>query len=395
MSVRRSLPLLLPRGRYSSMMDLGGVSAGEVKSKLDYGKNSKLRAVALDFDLITRSLDASRSLSEKEAARVEAETVVEDDTVATPPSPVLPNVGVIQDLAALFNVTLGGSIGGADEKKSHQDDLSALLSKEEEDAILRRKEEQQNPATYSATDRTAGSIKAPPVSNVRDKYAKKLRDKLESGGAVTPLGHAPIRGDAADHFAAKKLALSSDSGGSSSGSKWLASTECGTLLSFLMHRCMKIVLLPIPHSDNNTSSITHRNAEGARMDDLTKQLPKVDFHLVVKQPSSDDDERRHAEDLLSLTMRDLNATPPEEPTDAVVFRGDDDVLLPRHCLVVSDRDDYLRHAKEQGMFTCRVRPPNARRGNVTANYDVEEFGKVEDVVNEINGISFHTVFNTR
>ena len=44
---------LVLRGRYSSMMDLGGVAAADVKGGgklINAGKNSKIQAVALDFD---------------------------------------------------------------------------------------------------------------------------------------------------------------------------------------------------------------------------------------------------------------------------------------------------------------------------------------------------------
>ena len=66
---------------------------------------------------------------------------------------------------------------------------------------------------------------------------------------------------------------------------------------------------------------------------------------------------------------------------------------PISTIVVSDRDDYLGSAKELGVFTCRVRKKNAPRGNITTNYTVEMVKEVEDVVNELNGISYNTVFN--
>ena len=66
---------------------------------------------------------------------------------------------------------------------------------------------------------------------------------------------------------------------------------------------------------------------------------------------------------------------------------------PISILVVSDRDDYLRSARDLGIYTCRVRKKNMPRGNVTTNYTVEDVKEVEDVVNELNGISFNTVFN--
>lgn len=64
-------------------------------------------------------------------------------------------------------------------------------------------------------------------------------------------------------------------------------------------------------------------------------------------------------------------------------------------LLVSDRDDYLRSAKEAGMMACRIRPANTRRGNISAHYMVPSVPEVQDVVNEINGISFNAVLKQR
>ena len=62
-------------------------------------------------------------------------------------------------------------------------------------------------------------------------------------------------------------------------------------------------------------------------------------------------------------------------------------------MVVSDKDDYLKAAKDLGMITCRLRPKNARRGNVTAHYNASSVPEVQDVVNDVTGISFNAVLN--
>lgn len=81
--------------------------------------------------------------------------------------------------------------------------------------------------------------------------------------------------------------------------------------------------------------------------------------------------------------------------DPNYFGDDSSEVLPKHCLVVTDRDDYLKMAKDEGMFTCRIRKENARRGNITAAYNCLEIANVEEIVNEINGISFNSVFGSR
>ena len=60
---------------------------------------------------------------------------------------------------------------------------------------------------------------------------------------------------------------------------------------------------------------------------------------------------------------------------------------------MSDQDNLLKAARDSGMITCRIRPKNARRGNISAHYTVEDVLQVQDVVNEMNGISFNAVLN--
>eukprot|EP00543_Licmophora_paradoxa_P015016 CAMPEP_0202470720 /NCGR_PEP_ID=MMETSP1360-20130828/82384_1 /ASSEMBLY_ACC=CAM_ASM_000848 /TAXON_ID=515479 /ORGANISM="Licmophora paradoxa, Strain CCMP2313" /LENGTH=126 /DNA_ID=CAMNT_0049096513 /DNA_START=123 /DNA_END=503 /DNA_ORIENTATION=- len=126
---------------------------------------------------------------------------------------------------------------------------------------------------------------------------------------------------------------------------------------------MRLALLPVP---NNKEA----RLEGQRMKDFMKQLPQVSFDLLLK-------EGEQTGSILDNLLEGL----------------DSDALA---TLVVSDRDDYLRSAKEAGMVTCRVRPhPNAPRGNISAHYNVTNLADVQDVVNEINGISFNAVFSAR
>ena len=127
---------------------------------------------------------------------------------------------------------------------------------------------------------------------------------------------------------------------------------------------MKIALLPIPQNTDKESN----DAAARRMDDLEQQLPQVRFDLLVK------DGHLPPSDILGNVQDKTN-----------VSSGS--------ILVVSDRDDYLREAKERGYYTCRIRPKNAPRGNVTTNYTVSEIKEIEDVCNELNGISFNTVFS--
>ncbi len=67
---------------------------------------------------------------------------------------------------------------------------------------------------------------------------------------------------------------------------------------------------------------------------------------------------------------------------------------PIQFLLVSDRDDYLGAARDLNMYTVRVRPKNKRRG-LTTNYNVDDVGSVQEVINDINGVSFNSALKAR
>lgn len=380
---------LVLRGRYSSMMDLGGVAAADVKGGgklINAGKNSKIQAVALDFDLLIRNLDAQRAQQQAAAAAAGGSLPSARTIAAQKASANNSNAGIetaapnaiIADMAKLLNVDLGGTIGR--KKEEDEDDLSRLTSagaassrrpsappdfRPEEDEIGSHiLSKLPNPSTTTTT-----STKAPPVNDPRAKYANKLRKRLDGGLAgietmKVQQEEALQRGDAAGHWAARKIAAAQPAAGSTKGSKWLAATGTGNLLVYLTNRSMKIALLPVPDNADGESN----DAAARRMDEMEAQLPQVRFDLLVK------DGRLSPSDILG--------------------RVQDKAGVPSgNLLVVSDRDDFLREAKEKGFYTCRIRPNNAPRGNVTTNYTVSEIKEVEDVCNELNGISFNTVFS--
>lgn len=213
-------------------------------------------------------------------------------------------------------------------------------------------------------------------SDIRAKCAGKLWAKVEGGLAGVELAKSKKdeslqQGDAASHLAARNIALMEDA--QISGSRWMANSGTGSLLSFLSMRSMKIALMP-PPQQLDPPQISKKMME---MEDITRQLPDVRFDLLLEGEKSNEDKdgENTATNLLKKVSTGVK-------TDPIAI------------LVVSDRDDYLRHARDMGMFTCRVRRRNAPRGNVTTNYTAQNISDVQDVVNELNGISFNTVFLT-
>lgn len=361
------------------MLDMGGVAPASADTRIDVGKNNRVRAVALDFNLITRSIEERRRIAEEE----ENQRVVggsEQKPAGTAPlsrSAVRPDASLVEKMASLLNVNLGGD--ASKPKRGEQDDLSRILGGggDKENATIQTK--------ATAAPRTTT---APPHVDIRSKYASRLRDKIEGGVAglerAKSEGEQTMRrGDASVHLAARGLLSREGTGQQSSNpssSRWLAGTGVGRLLSFLSGRSMQIALLPVPSTDSLPQSDEDVERTSREMDSLARQLPHVKFDLLVP-----DGRRRDVES--NGGRANDNAAEYVLKKQVLSKLGD---VPPIKLVVVSDRDDYLRAARDAGMFTCRVRPKNRRRGDVTTNYNVEDVSGVLDVVNDINGVSFNS-----
>lgn len=339
--------------------------------QIDCGKNLKIRAVALDFDLITRNIEMTRQLD-----TIENET--KDDSKDIRLENVKPDSTLLQNMASLLGVKLPGSIGGPSKDRLQpdgDDDLSLLngMISEGKDPIE---------SNSDIKDRKKDTnTRAPPATDVRLKYAQKLREKTDGGlsGLIRTKSEqveVSNKGDAAaGHIQAREIVASGlgkvrppTEGYAAGPNRWMATTGTGSLLIYLSSRSMKIALVPTP----GDSTATLSDEVGRNMLSLSKQLPQIQFASMVSGPPT--------------VLRSA-----EKVIDAVV---DSLAILPSSTLLVSDSDALLRTGKEVGMLTCRVRPPNARRGDVTAHYTVEDVEGVHDIINEINGISFKTVLSS-
>eukprot|EP00586_Coscinodiscus_wailesii_P016554 CAMPEP_0172498756 /NCGR_PEP_ID=MMETSP1066-20121228/116977_1 /TAXON_ID=671091 /ORGANISM="Coscinodiscus wailesii, Strain CCMP2513" /LENGTH=356 /DNA_ID=CAMNT_0013272169 /DNA_START=216 /DNA_END=1286 /DNA_ORIENTATION=- len=354
---------------------MGGASAPKYDKRLDLSKNNKIRAIALDFDLITRSLNSAKGSS---SSPFDGEVGATDNTLGTngnaPLAPAQPDVGTVEQMASLLNVKLGGGIEDKSMYRDVDDDLSGIMGMGRHQ-VKSNIESAPSPTpikTTSTPDKNKKLTANTPLGyDVRSKYASKLRDKLEGG--LSGIERAKYekeqqwqKGDAGmGHLEARKMVLKQGSSSSRSGSKWMASTGTGALLNYLTSRSTKIALLPTPVSENdyNDGEETWR-----RMEDLKNQLPQVKFGLLVKGGKE-----RTVNDIVDLVLKEFD-------------------VPPINAIMVSDRDDYLKVARDKGLYTCRVRPPNTRRGEITAHYNVETVSEIQDVLNELNGISYATVF---
>ena len=316
-------------GKYSSMLDMGGAPRDHKTSmNVHVGKNNKIKAIAFDFDLITRAIDHAKN----EGVNTENQTPLKSTLKPIEPiETIKPDVDLVENLANLLNVNLGV------EKPKPSQSTSTL-----------------------------------PMMDIRSKYHAKLSKRVE-GGLVgverqkEELEAIKFKGDASTHLAARASAVLSGSDDSAS-SRWLAATGTGQVLMYATTRSILVALLPIPAAEDPHSI-------SKRMNELVKQLPRVKFDLLLKTSSV-------------LSAKDLIQDFKNKTSSA----DEQNLISPIHMMVVSDRDDFLGAAKEAGMYTCRVRPKNARRGNVTTSHTVASIAEVEQILNEISGISYKAVF---
>lgn len=312
------------------MIDMGGMPSGSTdisySRTVDASKNSKLQAVAFDFERLTTSIEES----EKPKASTTTITAASAAKPITLESAVQPDMDRIQQLASLLNVEVPGS-------------STPITKQEKKKNVL---------------------PKGQPHEDVRAKYARKLQGGLAGITlAKSEVEETLARGDAAGHLAARQLAIKTTA---ASATKWMAMTGTGVLLSYLTHRSMKIALLPNP----KPSDIGQQDEQQNSMEALKRQLKNVVIDCIVKLEDQDNLQKALEKNLIdSLGVH------------------------PNAILVVTDRDDYLKAAKDLGMLTCRLQKKNARRGNVTAHYNISSIPDVKEVVNEINGISFNAVLN--
>jgi len=348
---------------FSRMLDMGGMpSAGSDRSAIrtaNTSKNSKVQAVAFDFKLlINADTDGLKNKDTVSGVDNDEQMVMKFSRKGTP--------------VALANeesvITTNNNTG--DNGKMQQSKLSLV-------------------STQSQNDHN------PSHQDIRAKYAHKLK---KSGGlAALELAKSHVKdtlasGDASGHLATRKIAIQQGHNTSNyqdmdgTNTKWLPSLEASTLLTYLTHRTIRIVLLPtiIKYSPEEEEKVNNKQQESTKiMHEFAAQLKNVIIDNII--PTLVGDDRNKNNDIDNDNNRIKNTF-----KNGILNKYDMD---PSRVLLVSDREEYLRAARDMGMIICRLQKKNARRGNITPHYSVETVEEVQEVVNEINGISFNTILN--
>lgn len=323
--------LLLQQRRFSigRMIDMGGKPSGSTDNSfirtVNASKNSKLQAVAFDFEALTKSIEESKDEMLQKSSSNGTTTSAK---IGALPSTIQPDMEQIQQVASLLNVEVPST--------------SSSLNSEKPKFEMKKSE---------------------PHEDIRAKYAKKLQGGLAGIElAKSQVEETLTKGDAAGHLAAKKLALQTKG---ATPTAWMAMTGTGKLLSYLTHRSIKIALLPNPKAD-----ALQKDNEQQAMETLNQQLKGVVIDCIVRID--------HHTELPKTLEKNLL-----DPLN----------VHPNSILVVTDRDDLLKAAKHLDMLTCRLQKPNTRRGNISAHFNAPSVPDVQEVVNEVNGVSFNAVLN--
>eukprot|EP00535_Pseudo-nitzschia_heimii_P011483 CAMPEP_0197193188 /NCGR_PEP_ID=MMETSP1423-20130617/26657_1 /TAXON_ID=476441 /ORGANISM="Pseudo-nitzschia heimii, Strain UNC1101" /LENGTH=376 /DNA_ID=CAMNT_0042646305 /DNA_START=146 /DNA_END=1272 /DNA_ORIENTATION=+ len=336
---------------YSRMLDMGGApSANSDKSLIrtvNASKNNRLQVVAFDFKSLININDSDTKISERSFDEIATVHSTNNAVKQNRDSTTAVDTDRVKQVADLLNVDLGSSPDGKVDGQSRSANKKESKSKD------------HNPLD----------------NDIRAKYASKLTGGLAGIElAKSQVQETLTTGDAAGHLAARKIAImdgttTNPNDKKNSAKRWLPSLAATQLLTLLTHRSMRIVLLP---ALGKISKISTSEEDEPRMEDFKAQLKNVVIDNIIPK----------------FGKRDGN----EEIEDALrkgILNEFD--VHPNKVLLVSDRDQYLRIARDMGMSICKVQGKNARRGNITAHHTVQTVGQVKDVVNEINGISFNTL----
>lgn len=367
-----------------SSYSVGGVPKSNLNSVriANTSKNSKIQLVAFDFNILINTKNAI-DVNHKKTTRV-----VKNEENASPVKISGYNnleEGLqegINQIASLLKVDLG--FLQTTNKDANEGGL--LYNDNNDDDNNKRKLEDYHP---SQTD-------------IRSKYAIKLRNHSTGGLSLSGVDLAKEQvnntlatgGDAAGHLAARKIAVRQVTDSDKQTSKWLPSPAACVLLTHLSNRTIRIVLLPTlmnskKKEEEEELSVDKKQLQQelltGTMKNFAAQLTNITIDNIIPPVLLDDDNNSNDNKQSSqmAIQRSLKSG----------ILNKFETIHPNRVLIVSDRDEYMREARDMGMMICRLQQKNARRGNITPHYSVETLGEVQGVVDEINGLSFNSILN--
>ncbi|KAL3907261.1 MAG: hypothetical protein SGILL_008944 [Bacillariaceae sp.] len=261
------------------MLDMGGApTAANDRAMLrtvNASKNSKLQAVAFDFEILIRETGPLGSSPSTVVSESSSSPTADMPTSKLNTRPQV-DTDRINQVASLLNVDMDSNQAFKNPYKEPTLTSSSLSSKLLGDAGSSGAAPPTEATSTSSQSSTtnSSSINKNPLEDVRAKYAKKLKGGLAGIElAKSQVEDTLSKGDASGHLAARKIAVQQPTTAKSNrGTKWMANFGASKLLAYLTHRSIRIALLPSPKSVGNAE---RQEQEQDHMHDLATQLKDV------------------------------------------------------------------------------------------------------------------------
>ena len=357
-------------------------------------KNNKVRAILFDFNLVS-----IQGAHDPIARKNEIQAMKGFNTTNSEPTKTTTTNGLAEDFssfvakhAALLNVKLGSEMKPNVPASESKDDLSKLIGSQEQlfnSQIENIKDEEMKASAVDGVQAFKNNEKLKKKNqidgevDVRNKYAQALKKKGLGLAGIERINldktEQLSKGDSSVHMNARQMALQRDEDklyGDDGDLRWMVANGVAALCHYLASRGMKMGIITSPKE-------LEEEKVRADMMRFTKQLETFEFHHIGNNPYAMNDNLsvQNKEEIILKSAFDSFLS--EDPNFTSVE--------PKHILVCTSSDSIIKSSRDAGYFTCRIRAPNAIRGEITANYVVETLEQVEDIVNEINGISFTSV----
>ena len=183
------------------------------------------------------------------------------------------------------------------------------------------------------------------LAGIRAKYGNKLR-ALKAKAAAREAGAGP-----------PTISEGSQASNGGASASWSLNRGAAPLMKYLANRGMRCGLL-MPPTDTVSEPL------------LASFHEQLDTQL---------------DDSLTLSREAVHTFPdPGRLLQLLHAHG----LQPASVMLLTTQESTLRAAREAGCFSSLFLPRNARRPNVRADFTVSDLFKVQDVVEQLNGISW-------
>lgn len=249
------------------------------------------------------------------------------------------------------------------------------------------------------------------LSDVTTKYRAAILKKTGGNFQSMKLSPEQVKGDAEALSFGRASLVNVETTAAKAGSKWMLGSGVGGLLEYLERRSMTLALLPEMGTPPDDLATFQQQApaavqnglviiEPARVAEHTAQAEKlIGAKKAVRAP---EDATKSAPSFWGSIFgfsnepsaqvkaeREKQASLSEEVWTRCLDEFARDLGVERQqIVVVSDKDDLIRAARNISCHTVAFNPPGQRRVDASCDASVELISEVKDVTESINGISY-------